>query len=108
MGGYQQLIRAEVMRARFRSSFEAPAPLVPGEPALVTWSLPDVCHTFRPGHRLMVHVQSTWFPLVDRNPQTFVDIARATPDDFRAAMHRVFRSKERPSSLTVTLQRGAL
>jgi putative CocE/NonD family hydrolase len=108
MGGYQQLIRAEVMRARFRSSFEQPAPLVPGEPALVRWTLPDVCHTFRPGHKLMVQVQSTWFPLVDRNPQTFVDPSRATLEDFRAATHRIFRAKDRPSSLTVTVKRGSL
>ena len=108
LAGYQQLIRAEVMRGKFRSSFERPEPFKPNEPALVKFTLPDVCHTFRPGHRIMVQVQSSWFPLVDRNPQTFVDIHKATEADFRRATHRVFRTKERPSSIRVTLQRGTL
>ena len=108
LAGYQQLIRAEVMRGKFRSSFERPEPFKPNEPALVKFTLPDVCHTFRPGHRIMVQVQSSWFPLVDRNPQTFVDIHKATEADFRPATHRVFRTKDKPSSIKVTLQRGAL
>ena len=74
MGGYQQLVRGEVMRGKFRNSFEKPEPFEPGKPTAVKFTLPDVCHTFRRGHRIMVQVQSTWFPLVDRNPQTFVDI----------------------------------
>ena len=74
MGGYQQLVRGEVMRGKFRNSFEKPEPFTPGKPTAVKFTLPDVCHTFRTGHRIMVQVQSTWFPLVDRNPQTFVDI----------------------------------
>jgi putative CocE/NonD family hydrolase len=91
MGGYQQLVRGDVMRGRFRRSFEKPEPFVPNQPTEVSWTLPDVCHTFRTGHRLMVQVQSTWFPLVDRNPQTFVpNIFEAKPEDFRKATHRVF------------------
>lgn len=91
MGGYQQLIRGDVMRGRFRRSFEKPEPFAPNEPTEVTFTLPDICHTFRTGHRLMVQVQSTWFPLVDRNPQTFVsNIFEAKPGDFRKATHRVY------------------
>jgi putative CocE/NonD family hydrolase len=99
LGGYQQLVRGEVMRGRFRNSLEKPEAFEPGRPTVVTLKLPDVCHTFRPGHRIMVQVQSSWFPLVDRNPQTFVDIARARESDFRKATQRVYRSKERPSRL---------
>ena len=99
MGGYQQLVRGEVMRGRFRNSLEKPEPFVPGRPTTVNFRLPDVYHTFRPGHRIMVQVHSTWFPLVERNPQTFVDIARAQESDFRKATQRVYRSKEMPSRL---------
>ena len=67
----------------------------------MNFRLPDVCHTFRPGHRLMIQVQSTWFPLVDRNPQTFVDIYTAKESDFQKATQRVYRSPERPSHLEV-------
>lgn len=100
-GGYQQLVRGEVIRGRFRNSFEKPEPFEPGKPAVVRFKLPDVCHTIRPGHKIMVQVHSTWFPLVDRNPQTFVDIARATESDFRKATQRVYRSKEMPSRVVV-------
>ena len=74
MGGYQQLVRGDVMRGKFRNSFEKPEPFTPGKPTAVKFTLPDVYHTFRTGHRIMVQVQSSWFPLVDRNPQTFMDI----------------------------------
>lgn len=99
MGGYQQLVRGEVMRGRFRNSLEKPEPFRPGDPAVVRFKLPDVCHTFRPGHRIMVQVQSSWFPLVERNPQRFVDIGRAKESDFRKATQRLYRSKEMPSRL---------
>jgi hypothetical protein len=108
MGGYHQLVRGEVMRGKFRTSFEKPEPFKPNEPAVVRFSIPDVCHTFRAGHRIMVHVQSSWFPLVDRNPQSFVDIYKATEADFHAATHHVYRTKERPSGLRVNVLRGAL
>ncbi len=91
LGGYQQLVRGDVFRGKFRASFEKPEPFRPGEPTTVRFSLPDICHAFRTGHRLMVQVQSTWFPLVDRNPQTFVNINAAKAEDFRKATHRVYR-----------------
>ena len=106
--GYQQLVRAEIMRGKFRNSFEKPEPFEPGKPALVHFTLPDVAHTFRPGHRILVQVQSSWFPLADRNPQTFTDIYKATASDFHAATHRIYRTTDKPSSLDVTLLRGSL
>jgi putative CocE/NonD family hydrolase len=99
MGGYQQLVRGEVMRGKFRESLEHPRPFVPGEPTAVKFTLPDVYHRFRRGHRVMVQVQSTWFPLVDRNPQTFVDIYRAKEADFQRAVQRVYRSASLPSRI---------
>ncbi|WP_394823284.1 CocE/NonD family hydrolase [Pendulispora albinea] len=108
MGGYQQLVRGEVMRGKFRNSYENPAPFKPGEPTLVRFTTPDTFHTFRAGHRIMVQVQSSWFPLVDRNPQTFTDIYRATEADFRAATHRVYRAPAMPSGIKVGLLRGKL
>lgn len=101
MGGYQQLVRGDVMRARFRNSFEKPEAMAPGEVTKIEFTMPDVCHTFRRGHRVMVHVQSSWFPLVDRNPQTFVNIATAKPEDFRKATQRVYRTSNAASALTV-------
>jgi putative CocE/NonD family hydrolase len=102
MGGYQQLVRGDVMRARFRNSFEKPEPMEPGKVTRIEFTMPDVLHTFRRGHRVMVQVQSSWFPLVDRNPQKFVDnIAYAKPEDFRKATQRVYRTHDAPSALTV-------
>jgi len=99
LGGYQQLVRGDVMRGKFRKSLGAPEPFTPNEPTALPFRLNDVAHTFRSGHRLMVQVQSTWFPLVDRNPQTFVDISTAKESDFQKATQRVYRSADRPSSL---------
>jgi putative CocE/NonD family hydrolase len=99
MGGFQQLVRGDVMRGKFRASFEKPEPFVPGQPTAVKFALPDVYHTFRSGHKIMVQVQSSWFPLVDRNPQTFVDIYSAKRSDFQKATQRLYRSKELPSRL---------
>ena len=104
LGGFQQLVRGDVMRGKFRKSFEAPEPFKPGEPAEVTFTMPDTCHTFRAGHRVMVQVQSSWFPLIDRNPQTFVDIYRAKASDFRKATQRVYRSEARPSRLEILVE----
>jgi hypothetical protein len=101
MGGYQMLIRGEPFRGKFRNGFDKPEAFEPGKPAVVKFSMPDVCHTFRPGHRLMVQVQSTWFPLVDRNPQTFCDIYAATEKDFVKATHKVHRDGNKPSGITV-------
>jgi putative CocE/NonD family hydrolase len=92
MGGYQQLVRGEPMRGRFRNSYEKPEAFKPGQQAKIEFVMPDVNHTFRRGHRIMVQVQSTWFPLVDLNPQTFVpSIYQAKPSDFQKATQRVYR-----------------
>ena len=105
LGGYQQLVRGDVMRGKFRTSYEKPEPFAPGEPTAVKFALPDTCHTFRPGHKIMVQVQSSWFPLVDRNPQKYIDnIFQADEKDFIKATQRVFRSKEQPTSLRVWLK----
>jgi predicted acyl esterase len=104
MGGYQQLVRGEPFRGKFRNSFEKPEPFVPGEPAAIRFVMPDAYHTFRRGHRLMVHVQSSWFPFIDRNPQTFVDIPAATDADFTVQTHRVYRSASRASGLTLRVE----
>ncbi len=101
MGGYQQLVRGDVMRGKFRNSFEKPEPFVPGKPAPVRFTMQDVNHTFRSGHKVMVQVQSSWFPLVDRNPQTFVDIYGAKPVDYQKATQRVYRTADMPSRVTV-------
>lgn len=105
MGGYQQLIRGDVFRGKFRKSFEKPEPFVPNQPELVKFTIPDVCHAFRPGHRIMIQVQSSWFPLIDRNPQTFVDIYTAKPADFQKATQRVYHSAVMPSQVTVPVQK---
>ena len=106
MGGYQQLVRGDVMRGRFRKSFEKPEPFEPGKVSKVDFTMPDICHTFRRGHRVMIQVQSSWFPLVDRNPQTFVDIARAKPEDFRKATQRIYRGPGSTSSISVRVLGG--
>ena len=107
LGGCQQLVRGEVLRGRFRNSFEKPEPFQPGQVTRLEFALPDVFHTFRSGHRVMVQVQSSWFPLVDRNPQTFVNIPTARPEDFVKAAHRVYRAGDAPSGLVVgVLPRG--
>lgn len=94
MSGYQQLVRGEVMRGKFRNSFEKPAPFVPNQPTQVKFSLPDVAHTFKKGHRLMIQLQSSWFPIVDRNPQKFLDIYQAKDEDFIKSNIRLYhRSK---------------
>jgi hypothetical protein len=101
MGGYQQLVRGEPFRGKFRNSFEKPEPFKPGEVTRVKFTMPDTLHTFRPGHRIMIQVQSTWFPLVDRNPQTFCDIYTADEGDFKKQTHRVHRAAGYPSKVTV-------
>ena len=105
--GRQILIRSEVLRGRFRKSFEKPEPFVPDQPAKVSVRLQDVLHTFGENHRVMVQICSTWFPLVDRNPQKFVpNIFLATDEDFTPATHRVFRSLKYPSGIEVGVLRG--
>jgi len=95
---YQMMIRSEVIRGRFRDSFEHPTPFEPNVPAKVHLELLDVLHRFKKGHRLMIQVQSTWFPLIDRNPQKFVEnIYLAKPEDFQKATHRILRSDKHPT-----------
>src|SRR2546423_10578417 len=92
MGGYEMLVRGEPFRARFRNSFSKPEAMQPGKLTHIEFEMPDVLHTFMKGHRLMIQVQSTWFPLVDRNPQKFVNIYAATEADFQQASERVYCS----------------
>ena len=101
LGGYQQLLRGEPMRAKFRNSWEKPEPLTPGKEADINFTMPDLFHTFRRGHRIMVQVQSSWFPLTDRNPQTFTDIPGAKPEDFKPATEQVFHQKDAASGVEV-------
>jgi uncharacterized protein len=99
MGGYQQLVRGEPFRGKFRRSFEKPEPFTPGKVDKIEFELPDIHHAFRRGHRLMVHVQSSWFPLVDRNPQKFMKISEARAEDFQKATQRIYRSAKYASSV---------
>ena len=100
LAGYQMMVRSEVIRGRFRNSYEHPEPFVPNQPTRVVLELQDVLHRFKKGHRIMVQVQSTWFPLIDRNPQKWVDnIFQAQESDFIKATHRVYRSSAFPSVL---------
>lgn len=101
MGGYQMLVRAEIMRGKFRNSFEKPEPFVPGKIAEVKWELPDVAHTFKKGHRMMIQIQSSWFPLADRNPQKFVDIYKANDGDFMKSIIRVYHDSDNPSKIVL-------
>jgi putative CocE/NonD family hydrolase len=104
MGGYQQLVRGEPFRAKFRNGFEHPEAMIPNKPTQISYDLPDVYHTFRKGHKIMVQVQSSWFPLVDRNPQKFMDIPKATAVDFQKATQRVYQSRSLSSSVTVLVE----
>ena len=104
MGGYQMMVRSEVIRGRFRNSYEHPEPFEPGVPARIRLPLQDVLHTFKAGHRIMVQIQSTWFPLVDRNPGRYVDnIFEASEEDFIKTVQKVYRSGKMPSRLEVNV-----
>ncbi|MNY23644.1 Cocaine esterase [compost metagenome] len=103
MAGYQMLVRGEIMRGKYRNSFENPEPFIPGMVTKVNYALPDVAHTFKKGHRIMVQVQNSWFPLVDRNPQKFMNIYEADPSDFQKATHRIFHDVNNASALTFTV-----
>jgi putative CocE/NonD family hydrolase len=104
MGGYQMMVRGEILRGKFRNSYENPEPFSPNEITRVRFDMRDVNHCFLQGHRIMVQVQSSWFPLVDRNPQTFTDIYTATEEDFQKANQRIYYSKEHPSFLEVKVK----
>jgi hypothetical protein len=100
LGGYQMLVRGDVLRGKFRNSMSRPEPFTPNSPTTISFDLQDVFHTFKKGHRIMVQIQSTWFPMVDRNPGVFMDIPKATDADFRATTQRVYRTEGRVSSIT--------
>ena len=95
------------MRAKYRNSFEHPEPMKPGEVAKVRFDMQDVAHTFRAGHRIMVQIQSTWFPLANRNPQVFVKQYKASADVYRKATHRVYMSPRHPSHLELSILKAA-
>ncbi|MGH7494528.1 MAG: CocE/NonD family hydrolase [bacterium] len=105
LGGYQMLVRAEVMRGKFRNSYSHPEPFVPDQITKVEFELQDVFHRFKQGHKIMVQIQSSWFPLVDRNPQKFVDIYNAQASDFQKATHRVYHSPPYSSHVKMRVQR---
>ncbi|MCJ8209424.1 CocE/NonD family hydrolase [Mucilaginibacter sp. RS28] len=101
MAGYQQMVRSEAMRGKYRNNISKPEPFVPGKVTPVNFELQDILHTFKKGHRIMVQVQSTWFPLVDRNPQKFTNIMKAGEQDFQKETHKIYTSKQYPSFLKV-------
>ena len=101
MAGYEQMVRSEPIRGKYRNAFDKPEPFIPGKITPVNWELQDVLHTFKKGHKIMIQVQSTWFPLIDRNPQTFVDIMKCDTSAFKKATHRIYTSKANPSFLKV-------
>jgi putative CocE/NonD family hydrolase len=103
MEGYQMLVRGEIMRGKYRNSFEKPEAFVPNKATQVKFTLPDVAHTFRKGHRLMIQIQSSWFPLVDRNPQKFMNIYEANEGDFQKATIRIFHDGTNPSNIILPL-----
>ena len=90
MDSYQMLVRGEIMRGKYRNSFESPTSFRPGKIEQVKFELPDVAHTFKKGHHIMIQVQSSWFPLADRNPQKFMNIYEANEDDFQKATIRIY------------------
>jgi hypothetical protein len=100
-GGYQQMVRGEPFRGKFRRSMVRPEPFVPGQPARIEFAMPDVLHTFKEGHRIMVQIQSSWFPLVDRNPQKFEDIPGAKASDFQKAVERVYHGGKEGTRIDV-------
>ena len=105
MGGYQMLVRGEIMRGKYRNSFEKPEPFVPGTISDVTFTLPDIAHTFKKGHKLMVQVQSSWFPLADRNPQKFTNIYTCDDSDFQKSTIRIYHDGVNVSSIQLPIIR---
>jgi putative CocE/NonD family hydrolase len=103
LAGYQMLVRGEIFRGKFRNSFEKPEPFTPGKVTEVKYALPDVAHTFKKGHRIMIQVQNSWFPLADRNPQKFEDINQAKDSDFQKATMRIYHDASAKSAVQVTV-----
>lgn len=105
MSGYQQMVRAEVLRGKFRNSFSKPEPFAKGKIEQVTVKLNEVAHTFKKGHRVMVQIQSSWFPLVDRNPQKFMNIFEASESDFQKSQISIHHNADNPSRITLPVLR---
>ncbi len=103
LGGYEMLVRGDIFRGKYRNSFEHPEPFVPNEATKIDFMLPDINHCFQKGHKIMVQVQSSWFPLFDMNPQTFTNIYTCDDSAFQKASHRVFHSAEYPTGITVSI-----
>ena len=103
LGGYEMLVRGEVFRGKYRNSFEKPEPFVPGKVTEVKYEMPDIAHTFKKGHRIMIQIQNSWFPLVDRNPQKFVNIYKCSDSDFQKATERIYHDSSYPSNVSVTV-----
>ena len=101
MDGYEMLVRGEIMRGRYRNSFEKPEAFEPNKQTNVKFDLPDVAHTFKKGHRLMVQIQSTWFPLADRNPQQFIDIYHCADKDFVKSYIKLYHNATNASSIVL-------
>jgi putative CocE/NonD family hydrolase len=101
MGGYERLIRYEILRGKFRNSYEKPEPFIPNKVTEVRVNLNDIDHTFLKGHKIMVQVQSSFFPFFDRNPQKFIDIYNAKDEDFTKAFQRVYFSTQYPSNISL-------
>lgn len=99
MGAYEMLVKGEIMRGRYRNSLEKPEPFVPGKVEQVSFNIGDIAHTFKKGHRVMVQIQSSWFPLVDRNPQKFVNIYTAKESDFQKAEIHIYHDEKYSSSI---------
>lgn len=106
MGGYQMLVRGEIFRGKFRNSFEKPQPFEPGKPEIIRFSTTDVAHTFKRGHRVMIQIQSSWFPLSDRNPQKFTDIYTCEDADFQKSTIRIYREAGRASCIILPVISG--
>ncbi|MNV68867.1 Cocaine esterase [compost metagenome] len=106
MGGYELMVAGEILRGRYRNGFERPKAVLANKVELYTIDLHQINHVFKKGHKIMVQVQSTWFPLYDRNPQRFVpNIFKASQDDYQKAIQKVYTSKEYPSSITLPIAR---
>ena len=108
LGGYQLMVSADIFRGRYRENLEKPAPLAPDTPLTYRFALPTANHVFLPGHRMMVQVQSSWFPLYDRNPQTFVpNIFYAAPGEYRKTIQRIYHTPGQASFIELPLVTGA-
>lgn len=105
MGGYQMLVRGEIMRGKYRKSFEYPQAFLTGEPDSVKFTLPDVAHVFKKGHRIMVQIQSTWFPLADRNSQQYEDLYRCDPCNFTPTTIHIHSDAKQPSNIVLPVLR---